>query len=64
MGINRNKWYKNNWKENENLRKIIVEPLLKLKQEIDKEKSAKNISEKCVTYSLIIPEKCDTLFMQ
>lgn len=50
MGINRNKWYKNNWKENENLRKIIVEPLLKLKQEIDKEKSAKNISENIYKY--------------
>ena len=50
MGINRNKWYKNNWKENENLRKIIVEPLLKLKQEIDKEKSAKNISENINKY--------------
>lgn len=49
-GINRNKWYKNNWKENENLRKIIVEPLLKLKQEIDKEKSAKNISENIYKY--------------
>lgn len=52
MGINRNKWYKNNWKENENLRKIIVEPLLKLKQEIDKEKSAKNISENIYKYLL------------
>lgn len=50
MGINRNKWYKNNWKENENLRKTIVEPLLKLKQEIDKEKSAKNISENIYKY--------------
>lgn len=50
MGINRKKWYKNNWKENENLRKIIVEPLLKLKQEIDKEKSAKNISENIYKY--------------
>lgn len=50
MGINRNKWYKNNWKENENLRKIIVEPLLKLKQEIDKEKSAKNILENIYKY--------------
>lgn len=50
MGINRNKWYKNNWKENENLRKIIVEPLLKLKQEIDKEKSSKNISENIYKY--------------
>ena len=50
MGINRNKWYKNNWKENEKLRKIIVEPLLKLKQEIDKEKSAKNISENIYKY--------------
>ena len=50
MGINRNKWYKNNWKENENLRKIIVETLLKLKQEIDKEKSAKNISENIYKY--------------
>lgn len=50
MGIIRNKWYKNNWKENENLRKIIVEPLLKLKQEIDKEKSAKNISENIYKY--------------
>lgn len=50
MGINRNKWYKNNWKENDNLRKIIVEPLLKLKQEIDKEKSAKNISENIYKY--------------
>lgn len=50
MGINRNKWYKNNWKENENLRKIIVEPLLKLKQEIDKEKSAKSISENIYKY--------------
>ncbi len=50
MGINRNKWYKNNWNENENLRKIIVEPLLKLKQEIDKEKSAKNISENIYKY--------------
>lgn len=50
MGINRNKWYKNNWKEKENLRKIIVEPLLKLKQEIDKEKSAKNISENIYKY--------------
>ena len=50
MGINRNKWYKNKWKENENLRKIIVEPLLKLKQEIDKEKSAKNISENIYKY--------------
>ena len=50
MGINRNKWYKNNWKENENLRKIIVEPLLKLKQEIAKEKSAKNISENIYKY--------------
>ena len=52
MGINRNKWYKNNWKENENLRKIIVEPLLKLKQEIDKEKSAINISENIYKYLL------------
>ena len=52
MGINRNKWYKNIWKENENLRKIIVEPLLKLKQEIDKEKSAKNISENIYKYLL------------
>ena len=52
MGINRNKWYKNNWKENENLKKIIVEPLLKLKQEIDKEKSAKNISENIYKYLL------------
>ena len=52
MGINRNKWYKNNWKENENLREIIVEPLLKLKQEIDKEKSAKNISENIYKYLL------------
>ena len=52
MGINRNKWYKNIWKENENLKKIIVEPLLKLKQEIDKEKSAKNISENIYKYLL------------
>lgn len=52
MGINRNKWYKNDWKENENLRKIIVEPLLKLKQEIDKEKSAINISENIYKYLL------------
>lgn len=50
MGINRNKWYKNNWKENENLRKIIVETLLKLKQEIDQEKTAKNISENIYKY--------------
>lgn len=50
MGINRNKWYKNKWQENEELREKIVTPLLNLKKEIDKEKTAKNISEKIYKY--------------
>ena len=51
-GINRNKWYKNPWKENEELRKQIVNPLLDLKKELDKEKTAKKISEKIYKYLL------------
>ena len=50
MGINRNKWYKKEWKENEEIRKKIVQPLLVLKREIDEEKTAKNISEKIYKY--------------
>jgi len=45
-GINRNKWYKNRWQENEEIREKIVNPLLVLKKEIEQEKTAKNISEK------------------
>ena len=44
-GINRNKWYKSAWKENEELRKKTVEPLLKLKTQLESQKNAKNISE-------------------
>lgn len=49
-GINRSKWYKKEWSQNEELRKKIVNPLLELKKEIDKEKTAKNISEKIYKY--------------
>lgn len=52
LGINRSKWYKKEWQQNEELRKQIVEPLLKLKKEIDKEKTAKLITEKLYKYLL------------
>ena len=51
-GINRNKWYKNEWHQNEEIRKRIVKPLLELKKEIDKEKTAKKITEKLYKYLL------------
>lgn len=51
-GINRNKWYKNEWHQNEETRKRIVNPLLELKKEIDKEKTAKKITEKLYKYLL------------
>jgi len=51
-GINRNKWYKNPWKENEELRRKIVNPLLDLKKELDKQKTARKISEKIYKYLL------------
>ena len=51
-GINRNKWYKNEWHQNEEIRKRIVNPLLELKKEIDKEKTAKKITEKLYKYLL------------
>lgn len=50
MGINRNKWYKQQWKENEDIRKKIITPLLHLKEEIDKKKNAKEISKKIYEY--------------
>lgn len=49
-GINRSKWYNSQWKENEELREKIVEPLLQLKKEINKEKNAKKISEAIYKY--------------
>ena len=54
-GIRGSKWYKEEWnyeEENPNeLRKKVVEPLLKLKEELDKEKNAINISK--VLYEFI-----------
>ena len=50
IGINRNKWYKKEWQQYEELRKIIVNPLLKLKNNIEKEKTAKKISEEIYKY--------------
>lgn len=50
FGINRNKWYKKEWQENEELRKKIVNPLLNLKKELEKEKTAKKISENIYKY--------------
>ena len=49
-GINRNKWYKSDWKENNEQRKKIIEPLLKLKNNFNKEKTAREISEKIYKY--------------
>ena len=50
IGINRNKWYKKEWQQYEEERKKIVNPLLKLKNNIEKEKSAENISEEIYKY--------------
>lgn len=50
FGINRSKWYKKEWQQNEELRKQIVEPLLDLKKELDKEKTAKSITESLYKY--------------
>ena len=49
-GINRNKWHKNAWRENEELRKQIVEPLLELKAKLDSEKTTKSITENLYKY--------------
>lgn len=51
-GIKRNKWYKGEWKEYNETRKKIVEPLIKLKNSFNKEKTAKEISEKIYKYLL------------
>lgn len=58
-GIDRSKWYKNDWQENNELRKEIVEPLIKFKNSFKEQKTAKEISEKIYTYLLEnnIPEK-------
>ena len=58
-GIDRNKWYKKDWNEFNNLRKKIVEPLMEFKNSFNKEKTAKEISEKIYKYLLKnnIPEK-------
>lgn len=49
-GITRKKFYKIEWKRYEEIRREIIDPLLELKQEIDKEKNAKKISEKLYNY--------------
>lgn len=50
FGINRSKWYKKEWQQNEELRKKIVIPLLELKKELELEKTAKKITEKIYKY--------------
>ena len=52
LGINRNKWYKAKWKENQDLQEKIIIPLLELKKELDQEKNARKISEKLYKYLL------------
>lgn len=52
LGINRNKWYKVKWKENQDLQEKIIIPLLELKKELDQEKNARKISEKLYKYLL------------
>jgi len=49
-GINRNKWYKKEWKEHNDLQKKIVEPLLEFKNSFKNEKTAEEISEKIYKY--------------
>ena len=49
-GINRSQWYSNIWKENEEIRKTIVEPLIKLKTEINKNKTVKEITKKLYNF--------------
>ena len=49
-GINRAKWYKGKWIENEDIREKIINPLLELKKELEQEKTAKNITEKIYKY--------------
>lgn len=46
MGIKGNKWYKNKWKDMENIQEKIMVPILKFKDNFQKEKTAKEISEK------------------
>ena len=52
MGINRGKWYKTKWSKYEDLREKIVTPLLEFEKEINKEKTAQNISKRI--YDFII----------
>lgn len=52
MGINRRKWYKTKWNKYEDLREKIVKPLLEFEKEINKEKTAQNISKRI--YDFII----------
>lgn len=52
MGINRRKWYKTKWNKYEDLREKIVTPLLEFEKEINKEKTAQNISKRI--YDFII----------
>lgn len=52
MGINRGKWYKTKWSKYEDLREKIVTPLLEVEKEINKEKTAQNISKRI--YDFII----------
>jgi len=54
-GINRSKWYNSTWKENEELRKTVVEPLIKLKTEINKNKTVKEITKEI--YNFLITQK-------
>lgn len=44
-GIKGNKWYKKEWRELGEIQKKVINPLIKLKNNIDKEKTARNISE-------------------
>lgn len=46
FGIKGNKWYKNKWNELQELQEKITAPLLKLKNSFNKDKTAKEISEK------------------
>ena len=44
-GIKGNKWYKKEWRELQEIQKKVINPLIKLKNDIEKEKTARNISE-------------------
>lgn len=49
-GIKGNKWYKNKWQDLEETQEKIVKPLLNLKNNIEKEKTAKQISKEIYNF--------------